>query len=69
MNCNNQTLTVLQNLNQIKEVVESGSTKDELKESKAAARLSKRVNSMVQQLHEHVEKLHEEKATLQVRYT
>ena len=56
----------LQNLNQIKEVVESGTAKEELKESKAAKRLSKRVDSMVQQLQEHVHKLHEEKATLQV---
>ena len=40
--------------------------KEELKESKAAKRLSKRVDAMVHYLHEHMEKLHEEKASLQV---
>ena len=53
-------------MNQIKEVVESGSIKEELKESKAATRLSKRVNSMMEQLHDQLDKLHAEKAELQV---
>ena len=57
---------LFQNLNQIKEVVESGSIKEELKESKAATRLSKRVDSMMEQLHDQLDKLHAEKAELQV---